>query len=168
MFIEKETKKHCVKNFSQVNYKSTGGNGYSLSLYDYVEVSSLFFACYHRELIKHGILDGLFTKSREAKLLPILQKLSETVIPASTTDIKVGQQMLLAPIDSRYRRTITVTEGIYMDDCIFDVQVAQKDGYFDDEGSVYIWEIHCMEVNGVWRPFDMTDKEREIKKELKA
>lgn len=141
----------------------------SFSMFDFFDVVNLYIACYHRELPKAGILEGIYTKKREGSLLPILKEIASKVIVAKSCDLQIGQKIELTPIRniSNKPRTAVVVESIYQPG-IFDVLIDRKNGYEDDQGSAYVWEIRILEVNGVWRPFDLTPEERLFKVQVEG
>ena len=50
-----------------------------------------------------------------------------------------------------------------MDGIIFDVAIDGENGYFEETGSAYIWEIAMIEDGSVWRPFHLSKEEKQTK-----
>jgi len=161
--------------FPEVNYSDGNDGGfkcYSFNLYEKMDVGKLLFKCLDFTMIHMGIEYGAFTRKHGDKFIEeIKNQIFSYMEPANSTFLKTsaceGREVKLWGIEDKWNfREGKIVEKIYMDNIIFDVEVFDTNGNFNETGSAYIWEIAMIETsNHVWKPFHLSTEEEAIKKE---
>jgi hypothetical protein len=136
-----------------------------------MEVGKLLFKCLDFNMVHEGIEYGAFSRQHGDKFISTIKsKIFDNMSPINSTFLKTkdcqGKEIKLWGIEDKWNfREGKIVEKIYMDDNIFDVEVYDTNGNFNETGSAYIWEIAMIE-NGIWRPFHLSTEEKAIKKEI--
>ena len=157
--------------FPEVGFSSNSGCT-SFSLFERLDKSKLIFRCLDLSMRKAGIEYGAFTRKHGDKFIQMIKsEILDNIKPVSSEILKskqcVGYPIKLWGIEDKFSfREGTISGEIYMDGIIWDFACEESNGYFAETGSAYIWEIAMIEISSIWRPFHLTEEEKQIKKEL--
>ena len=164
--------------FPEVNYQESQGCT-SFNLYEKMASGKILFKCLDFSMINNGIELGAFSRKHGDKFISDIKKqILDPMIPFTSDFLKnsscKGKWIKLWGIEDKWNfREGKIVEKIYMDGIIFDVEVFDTNGNFNETGSAYIWEIAMIQdSNGyggnVWKPFHLSVEEKAIRKEIYA
>lgn len=156
--------------FPEVNYNDNKvvGDSVTITSFNYferIDVSKLLFKCLHLNMVCAGIQYGAFTRKSSKSFLSSVTNLLSAMTPVDSSYLKKPAKVIcpdlkLWGIEDKFNfRCGRLSQYEYMPN-VFDVQIDEENGYAGETGSAYIWEVAMINVGGTWRPFHLSEKEK--------
>lgn len=152
---------------------STGDYIVAFSFFDMQDVNTAYALSAHKMLVDMGFKRGIYEQKRSAEWEKLVAGIFSKITPVGTKELLKDRELMMRGFEGQGIRWAHVVQEEYMTG-IFDIQVHERNGYFPDCGSAYVWEVMCVGIKSdedgsvTWHPFHLTDEERAFKKECNA